>query len=64
MSATVTFRLVKPVVVYTKEKSTTTVIPSGAVVELVHPAIGDLVQVHWDGKIHSVSLNELLSACK
>jgi hypothetical protein len=60
----VRFGLVKPLVARLKNASITTTIPSGSVVEVLHPAIDDLVDIQWDGGVHSVSLNNLLRACR
>ena len=64
MPSRVSFRLVKPLVAFTKSDSKSTTIPSGAMVEVVHPAVGDSVDVQWDGVVHCVSLNNLLRACR
>jgi hypothetical protein len=63
MSPRVSFTLLNPLVAFTKDHATTT-IPGGAVVEMRKPIIGDMVEVEWDGQVHSVSLNNLLRACK
>jgi len=64
MSPRVSFTLVKPLIARSKDTSTLTTIPSSAVVEVLHPAIGDLVDVRWEGEVHCVSLSNLLRACR
>jgi hypothetical protein len=59
----VSFRVAKPVVARSKDTSTTATIPSGSVVEVLHPAVGDAVEVQWGGQVYSVSLSNLLRAC-
>jgi hypothetical protein len=64
MPSRITFRLVKPVVAHSKDTSTATTIPTGSVVEVLHPAVDDAVEVQWEGQVYSVSLSTLLRACK
>ena len=53
----------KPIIAFTKRTRGATTIPSGSVVEVVHPAAGGLVEVQWEGEIHTVPLSTLLRAC-
>jgi len=65
MPSHVSFRLAKPVVVApSKDTSTTTTIPSGSVVQVVNPAVGDGIEVQWGRNVYSVSLSSLLQACR
>ena len=64
MSSLVSFTLVKPLVARSKGTSATTTIPSGSVVEVLHPAVGDLVDIQCEGEAHSVSLKNLMGACR
>ena len=64
MPSRVSFKVAKPVVARSKETSTTTTIPSGSVVEVLHPAVGDAVEVQWEDEVYSVSLSTLLRACR
>jgi hypothetical protein len=64
MPSRVSFRLAKPVAARSKDASTTTTIPSGSVVEVLHPAVGDAVEVQWEGEVHTVSLSNLLQSCR
>ena len=59
-----TFKLVKPIVARAKDGPTTITIPSGSIVEVIHPAVADAVEVEWEGEVHSVSLRNLRCACK
>jgi hypothetical protein len=45
MPSRVTFRLVKPVVARSKDTSAVTTIPSGSVVQVLNPAVGDAIEV-------------------
>jgi len=60
----VSFRLAKSVVASSKATSAAATIPAGSVVEIPHPAIGDLIEVEWDAGVYSVSLSALLQACR
>lgn len=64
MSSRVSFTLAKPLVACPKDTSTTITIPPGSVVEVLNPAVGDLVDIHCEGEVHSVSLNNLIGACR
>ena len=65
MPSRVSFRVAKPIVARLKDTSTTTTtILSGSVVEVLHPAVGDEVEVQWGGDVYSVSLSSLLRACR
>jgi len=64
MPSRVSFRVAKPVVARSKDTSTAITIPSGSVVQVLHPAVGDAVEVQWEGEIHTVSLSSLLRACR
>jgi hypothetical protein len=64
MPSRVSFSLAKPVVARSKDTSTTTTIPSDSIVQVLHPAVGDAVEVQWGGDVYSVSLSALLRACR
>jgi len=64
MSSRVTLTLAKPLVACSKATSTTFTIPTGSVVEVLNPAVGDLVDIQCEGEVHSISLNNLIAACR
>ena len=64
MPSGVTFRLVKPVVARSKGSLAVTTIPSGSVVQVLNPAVGDAIEVQWGRDVYSISLSTLLRACR
>lgn len=64
MSSRISFTIVKPLIIRSPNNSSEVTIPPGAVVEIVHPVVGDLAEIEYAGQAHMASLNNLLRACR